>query len=188
MPFLIALLFIFIMLLIAPLIKFVAVRMTLRSEIIKVCKKRGFSFTPATKRAFTGSLNRPTCDFHVETDSCIWSVKILGFATKKVILRFENEQRVDVCEKSLRRIAISDIPEKKFVREELPAYDFKLNSPSAKKPRRKLYLLCPSVYDHVIKTGDILLPKPSAVGRINLLYAKEFLEELDGRSDEVGES
>lgn len=179
MPFLISFLVLFAILLVTPLIKFACLRLGLRSELKKVCRKQGFTFTPACKRAFLGSRRRACCDFHIETPECVWSVKMIGYATRRVLIRFCDERHVELADHRFRAPKVADAREKDFKPETLPEYDFKFASPKAKKPRRRVYLLTPSVMDHSVAGSKGYIPEGAYVGKINILYPKAFLEILE---------
>lgn len=184
MPFLICFLVIFLILLITPLIKFVWLRLGFRSELKKVCRKQGFTLTTACNRAFIGSRRRACCDFHIETPECVWSVKMIGYVTRRTLIKFIDERHISVADHRFRAPRVADARERDFKPEELPEYDFKLGAPDVKKPRRRVYLLTPSVMDHSAKRGSVFAPAAPSIGKVNLIYPKAFLEILEGGSND----
>ena len=109
---------------------------------------------------------------------------MLGYVTRRTLIRFRDERHIEVCDHRLRAPKVSDAREKDFKGEELPSYDFKFGAPDVRKPRRRVYLLTPSVMDHAVARGNGYIALAPSVGKINILYPRAFLETLEGDENE----
>lgn len=129
-----------------PFIRFFIKRISLVLKLKRTCKKCGARLIPTRRFWFLGGRNGKTCEFHIETDKEILSVKLFQMLRRSSSLHFtENEEYY--CEHCIitlfGKYGGSSSITYKTKPKILPYYDFSVKLPASDKPQRKLLLINP---------------------------------------------
>ena len=133
-------------LVIFPFVRLFLKRISLAIKIKTACKKCGSTLIPTHKLWFFGGRKGNICDFHIETEKEILSVKLFQMLRRSSSLHFtQNEEYY--CEHCVimlfsPRGGSYPITVKTKPRL-LPSYDFSFGLPNTDKPKRKLLLINP---------------------------------------------
>lgn len=132
-------------------------RFSLWGKLRILCRTSGFRLRPTGAFWWLRRLNTKTCDFHIETDRAVYSVKLIGFLSKKNMLVFFDE-----CSFSRKNMSFQffwtafTIP---FKAQSFPRYDFRYKEDAAKnKEHIPCYVFCPRVLKITKKVGDVSVP------------------------------
>lgn len=132
-------------------------RFSLWVKLRILCRTNGFRLRPAGAFWWLRRLNTKACDFHIETDRAVYSVKLIGFLSKKNMLVFFDERRFSRKNMSFQFFWTAfTIP---FKAQSFPRYDFRYGGDAPKsKEHIPCYVFCPRVLKITKKVGDVSVP------------------------------
>ena len=139
---------------ILPFVRLVFKRISMVIKLKKACKKCGAKLIPTRKLWFFGGRKCKSCDFHVETEKEIISVKLFQMLRRSSSLHFTKNEEY-YCEHCVimlfGRYGGSHSITVKTKPRLIPDYDFSYKLPQTDKPKRKLLLInpvCTSFFIH----------------------------------------
>lgn len=159
------LIFLVIIVLVIPSIRFVFKRMNCARKLKKLCLKLGYPLHRMHSFCFFGSRRAKRCDFVIETPSQVFAVKLFGVLHTSRVLVFRETGEYFFRRYSSILLFIFDVFDGAFRR--MPEYDFSRGEAIANgKPRRDILLLSPipmevriqphSGQESVTGPGDVL--------------------------------
>ena len=149
-----------------PFVRFFIKRILLFLKLKKVCKNNGAVIIPAKKLWIFGLRSGKRCDFHIETEKELLSVKLFQMLRRSSTLHLTDENKF-YCEHCIitvfGRYGGSNAITYKTKPRRIPDYDFSSKLPKIEKPQRKLLLvnpICSSTFIHAKgirngKTADV---------------------------------
>jgi hypothetical protein len=114
------------------------------STVISKLKAKGFTLKTNRKLWFASGLNKEACELQFIGKSSVFSVKVIGFYSRKVLLNFISDRKYSILESG------APNPKKKnegFTQKEKPKYDFSagLTEEDSQKSRRNIILMAERV-------------------------------------------
>ena len=113
------------------------------STIIVKLQGKGYTVKKNTRLWFTSGIGREACELHFIGKKCVYSVKIIGFCSRKVLLNFISDTKYSILEGAPNPKKEND----GFKIKEKPKYDFSagLSDEELKKSRRNIILIAERV-------------------------------------------
>lgn len=167
---------------------FFFLRLRFEKKLRSAVKKMGYPLTRGKFLAPLGRKGSRKCEYLIERNEDVLSVKLLGFLSEKYILRFNSPRMVEINDLRF-KVKLRAGHLNNFREYLLPPYDFgylaerptrklKKNAEIRRKPIKRCYVICPDVLAFSIANRDGRPPRSNLCKNVGIYSAEEFLSEL----------